>query len=153
MNKKELVRRITAYMRDKNIRKPVSVPKQVLHISDDEGNQKDFVVRKANKSVIFTSDDVEAIVNAFIEEIQEAMKNGEEVSLHGFGTFGLKYRQPRKTKKPGTDDWVDVAARFVPKFSFGNEMRRCAKIYELSLNDKIGISHAILEEIDSKERE
>ncbi len=153
MNKKDLVKNITASMREKDIRKPVSMPKQVLHISDDEGNQKDFTVRKTEKSVIFTNDDVEAVINTFIEIVQNAIKNGETVSLHGFGTFGLKYRKPRKTKQVGTDEWVDVAARYVPKFTFGNELRRCAKIYELSLSDKIDISHAILDELDSKERE
>lgn len=152
MNKKDLVKNITASMREKDIRKPVSMPKQVLHISDDEGNQKDFTVRKTEKSVIFTNDDVEAVINTFIEIVQDAIKNGETVSLHGFGTFGLKYRKPRKTKQVGTNEWVDVAARYVPKFTFGNELRRCAKIYELSLSDKIDISHAILDELDSKER-
>jgi len=153
MNKKDLVKNITASMREKDIRKPVSMPKQVLHISDDEGNQKDFTVRKTEKSVIFTNDDVEAVINTFIEIVQDAIKKGETVSLHGFGTFGLKYRKPRKTKQVGTDEWVEVAARYVPKFTFGNELRRCAKIYELSLSDKIDISHAILDELDSKERE
>lgn len=60
MNRKELVRRIANVMRENNIRKPVSSQKQVFHISDDEGNTKDFVVKKTDKGVLFTYDDVEA---------------------------------------------------------------------------------------------
>ena len=35
----------------------------------------------------------------------------------------------------GTGEWVEIDARYIPKFSFGNDLRLCAKIYELSLND------------------
>ena len=63
MNRKELVRRIANVMRENNIRKPVSSQKQVFHISDDEGNTKDFVVKKTDKGVLFTYDDVEAMMD------------------------------------------------------------------------------------------
>lgn len=137
MNRKELVRRVASVMRENNVRKPVSSPKQVFHISDDDGNTKDFVIRKTDKSVIFTADDVEAIVDACLFVIEDAMKRGEPVSIRGFGTLGLKYRKPRATKKLGTDEWVDIDARYIPKFTFGNDLRMCAKVYELSLQDNV----------------
>lgn len=137
MNRKELVRRVASVMRENNVRKPVSSPKQVFHISDDDGNTKDFVIRKTDKSVLFTADDVEAIVDACLFVIEDAMKRGEPVSIRGFGTLGLKYRKPRATKKLGTDEWVDIDARYIPKFTFGNDLRMCAKVYELSLQDNV----------------
>ena len=137
MNQKELVRRVASVMRENNIRKPVSSPKQVFHISDDEGNTKDFVIRKTNKNVIYTIDDVSSILDACVYVICEALKKGESVTMRGFGTLGLKYRKARATKRPGTEEWVDVAARYIPKFTFGNNLRMCAKVYELSLQDNI----------------
>lgn len=137
MNRKELIRRVASVMRENNVRKPVSSPKQVFHISDDDGNTKDFVIRKTDKSVLFTADDVEAIVDACLFVIEDAMKRGESVSIRGFGTLGLKYRKPRATKKLGTDEWVDIDARYIPKFTFGNDLRMCAKVYELSLQDNV----------------
>lgn len=137
MNRKELIRRVASVMRENNVRKPVSSPKQVFHISDDDGNTKDFVIRKTDKSVLFTADDVEAIVDACLFVIEDAMKRGESVSIRGFGTLGLKYRKPRATKKLGTDEWVDIDARYIPKFTFGNNLRMCAKVYELSLQDNV----------------
>lgn len=136
MNKKELIRRVADVMREKDIRKSVSYPKKVFHISDDEGNTKDFIVKRTNKNVLFNSDDIGAVIDTCLGVICEAIKNGESVSVHGFGTLGLKYREARATKRPGTEDWVEVSARYVPKFVFGNDLRMCAKIYELSLNDK-----------------
>lgn len=135
MNRKELARRISNTMRDSNIRKPVSSPKQVFHISDDEGNTKDFIIKKTNKGVLFTIDDIESVLDACICVIEEALKHGESISVRGFGSLGLHHRKARTTIHPGTGEQVDVSARYVPKFIFGNDLRMCAKIYELSIND------------------
>lgn len=135
MNKRQLVSRVAEVMRLNNIRKQVLVPKKVLHISDDDGNHKDFIVKSADKNVLFSVDDVENILDAIIQVVEESLKAGEPVTIQGFGTLGLKYRKARATKQVGTDEWIDVAARYVPKFSFGNDLRMAAKLYELSLDD------------------
>ena len=123
-------------MRENNIRKPVSSPKQVFHISDDEGNSKDFVIRKTDKSVIYTIDDVEAVLDTCIEVIKDALTRGEEITVRGFGTLALKYRKARSTRLLGKDKQIiDVQARYVPKFAFGNDLRMCAKLFELSLGE------------------
>jgi DNA-binding protein HU-beta len=135
MNKRQLVSRIAEVMRLNNVRKQVLVPKKVFHISDDDGNHKDFVVKSADKNVLFSVDDVENVIDAAIQVIEESLKVGEPVTVQGFGTLGLKYRKARATKQVGTDEWIDIAARYVPKFSFGNDLRMAAKLYELSLSD------------------
>lgn len=136
MNRKELTKRITGVLRDNNVRKPVSTPKHVFHITDDEGNTKDFVIRKTDKSVIYTIEDVDAVLTAFLDVVKDSLSRGEEVTLYGFGTFGLKYRPARYTKKPYTNERIEVAARYVPKFAFGSQLRMSAKLYELSLGDR-----------------
>ena len=135
MNKKDLISKAAEVLRSNNIRKPVSTPKQVFHISDDEGNQKDFVVKKTDKTVLYNMDDVAAILDACLNVIEEAIKHGEEVTIHGFGTLGVHQRAARTTKHPETGEIVKVNARYVPKFSFGNTLRMAAKVYELSLDD------------------
>lgn len=135
MNRMEFVRRVAHEMRENNMRKPVSTPKHVFHISDDEGNSKDFVIKKSDKSVLYTVDDVEAVVNTCIDVIKEVIQTGEPISIKGLGTLGLHHRKARRTVHPETGKPVEVAARYVPKFSFGNDLRRCAKIFELSLED------------------
>lgn len=135
MNKKTLISKTAEVLRNNNIRKPISTPKQVFHISDDEGNQKDFVVRKTDKSVLYTTNDVSAILDACIAVVEDAIKQGEDISIYGFGTLGVHRRAARKTKHPGTGEPVDVAARYVPKFSFGNNLRLAARLYGLGLDD------------------
>lgn len=148
MNKKDFIRCVSDLLRTNDIKKPVSIPKQVFHISDNEGNSKDFTIKKTDKSVLYTRDDVAAIVDACLYVIQELLKRGEPISFHGFGTLGLNYRKPRATKCVGTEEDVVIKGRYVPKFSFGNDLRMCAKIYELSLNDKLPEPEPACDETD-----
>jgi DNA-binding protein HU-beta len=137
MNKKQLISRVVSELHGNGISKRVSVPKQVFHISDDEGNQKDFIIRSVDKTVNFNSTDVGSIIDITLSVIEEALKQGEEVALHGFGTFGLHHRAPSRTKLVGTDEWININARYIPKFSFGNNLKLAAKLYELSLSDSV----------------
>lgn len=135
MNKRQLASRVTEVMRKNNIRKSVLVPKRTFHISDDDGNKKDFVVKSADKNVLFSVDDVETILDTALQVIEDSLKVGEPVTARGFGTLSLQYRKARATKQLGTNDWITIDARYVPKFSFGDNLRMAAKLYELSLED------------------
>lgn len=147
MNRRDLARSAADVLRQNNARKTVTIPKQVLHISDDNGVQKDFTVKRKDKDVLYTIDDVNVILEALICVIKDSLKSGEPVSIHGFGSFGLKYRKPRQTKSVNTDDTITISGRFVPKFSFGNDLRLCAKIYEMSFDDRIEDPAPIYEEL------
>lgn len=72
MNKKELISRVAEVLRSNNIKKPVSTPKQVFHISDDEGNHKDFVVRKTDKSILYNVNDVGVILEACLSVVEDS---------------------------------------------------------------------------------
>jgi len=137
MNHRELARRIAAAMRDDGIKKPVSFPKKVFHISDDEGNKKDFVVRKSEKGVLFTADDINAVILTGIRVIEDALKRGEDITIRNFGSLFLHHRKARSTKNPSTGEPVIIDARYTAKFSPGNGLRLCAKMFELSLDEKV----------------
>ena len=136
MNKKELISKTVDVLRENNVRKPVAAQKTILHISDDHGNHSDFTIKKSDTGLLFTVNDVTAIIDACIAVVEDSIKHGEDVSIHGFGTLGVRHRAARQTKHPGTGDSVSIDARFVPKFNFGNALRMAAKVYELSLSDR-----------------
>lgn len=129
MNKEELVRYATSLLRSGNARKPIRIQRHTFHISDDDGNVAHFVMKKQDKSVIYTIDDVRVILEALIQATEEAIKQGESVSIYGFGTLGLKWREPRETRDFKTGERVTIEGRYVPKFSFGNILRTCANVY------------------------
>ena len=136
MNKKDLINRTVDVLRENDVRKHVTAQKTVLHISDDHGNSSDFVVRKSERGLLFTIGDVSAIIDACLAVVEDAMKHGEDISIHGFGTLGVHHRAARQTKHPDTGEPVTINARYVPKFNFGNTLRMAAKVYELSLSDR-----------------
>lgn len=136
MNKSELTSRVYNLLYKNGVSKKISIPKQTFHISDNTGSYKDFTVKSIDKAVNYNCNDIEAIIEAAILVVEEALKNGEEVSLHSFGKLFLHHRAARKTKLVGTEEWVDVEARYVPKFVPGKNLKMAAKVYELSLEDK-----------------
>lgn len=137
MNKKEFISRVTDALRENNMRKPVSIKKHTFHITDDEGNVANFHIKQQDKNVIYTVDDTANVIEACLAVITDAIKNGEEICFKGFGTLGLHYRAARRTKEPNSGEWCDVAARFVPKFSYGNDLRMAARLYEISMSERI----------------
>ena len=136
MIRKDLARKTAEFLREKNIRKPISIPKQVFHISDDEGNHRDFTVKKTDKNVQYTLDDVETILAACQYVILDAVKAGEDITIKGFGTLGKRYRKPRKLLNVLDGQEIDMPGHYVSWFEPGNDLRRSLQIYEQSLRDR-----------------
>lgn len=148
MNKQELIKSVSDLLSENKIKKHITTPKQVFHISDDDGNSKDFSIKQTEKTIAYTQTDIATIMEACLCVIQESLKRGEPVSIRGFGTLGLTYRKPRITKYIGTDEDVVIDGHFIPKFAFGNDLRMCAKMYELSLGDKMTIVEPFDDNLD-----
>lgn len=148
MNKKEFVRKVAETLRDNNIRKPISSPKHVFHISDDYGNSKDFAVKQSDKSILFTVADIENIVDACLLVVSDSLEKGDSLSIRGFGTLGLRYRKGRKMKDTN-GEWIECPPGFMPKFTCGNDLKRSAKLYEIATQDKLAASRLLRSAGDS----
>lgn len=131
-----MIRRTANVMREREIRKLITIPKRVFHISDSDGNSKDFVVRQTDKGYLYTVDDVAAVVDTVVEVINESIRKGEPVTIRGFGTFGLKYMKPKLVTNVRTGEKVMAEGQFLPKFSFGHDLKMSATAYTLTLKDK-----------------
>lgn len=129
MNRIDFASRISSALRENEVRKPVSSKKYVLHISDDNGNNKDFVIKESSKTVAYTINDVSAILDAAAEVMLDALKNGEKITLHGFGSICLQHVNGGKRKNFETGEMISIPPRYIPKFTSGNELKRCAKMY------------------------
>ena len=68
------------------------------------------VAKKANLS----KSDARAAVEAVVSTIQAAMKNGDKVSLVGFGSFSAPTRPARSGRNPQTGEAIQIPARRVP---------------------------------------
>ena len=56
-------------------------------------------------------------VRWFFDTISEALEAGDEVRIHGFGTFKLAQRKARVGRNPRTGEAVKVPARRVVRFA------------------------------------
>lgn len=62
-------------------------------------------------------------LNAFVEVVSEAMKNGDKVQLVGFGTFEVRNRAARKGKNPQTGAEIKIPACKAPAFKPGKALK------------------------------
>jgi integration host factor subunit beta len=67
--------------------------------------------------------DSETIVNAMFEAMAEALVRGDRIEIRGFGSFGVKQRRARQGRNPKTGDAVAVAAKRIPFFRAGKDLR------------------------------
>lgn len=65
----------------------------------------------------------ELILDAAIRVIQEALQQGEDVKLVGFGTFSKISRKPREGRNPKTGKTVKIPSSYVARFKPGKDLR------------------------------
>jgi DNA-binding protein HU-beta len=70
---------------------------------------------------------VEKTLDAFMDTIAKALKEGDKVSLTGFGTFQCVRRAARTGRNPKTGKEINIDACTVPKFKPGNKLREALK--------------------------
>jgi len=68
--------------------------------------------------------DAEVIVNAVFDSMTEALQQGERIEIRGFGSFVVKSRRAREGRNPKTGEIVAVAAKRVPFFKVGKELKQ-----------------------------
>ena len=82
----------------------------------------EFIDRVAERSGLSKREATKA-VDAFLESVTEALKNGESVSFTGFGKFSAQERAARQGVNPRTGQRVTIEAATVPKFSAGSALK------------------------------
>ena len=62
-------------------------------------------------------------LDAFIDAVGEALKEGDPVALVGFGTFAVRERAARSGRNPQTGATIEIAAGKVPAFKAGKALK------------------------------
>lgn len=66
-------------------------------------------------------------VDAFCASVIDALSQGGEVAIIGFGTFKVSQRTERKGRNPKTGEPLTIAAHRVPKFKAGKALKDAVK--------------------------
>ncbi len=66
-------------------------------------------------------------LEGLLDAIQEALMNGDQVTLVGFGTFLVQERAARTGRNPQTGEKIEILATRAPKFKAGKVLRDAIK--------------------------
>lgn len=85
--------------------------------------KRDLIEEVAQHYPRFSRRDAEVMVNAVFDSMTEALAKSERIEIRGFGSFIVKHRPAREGRNPRTGEVVAVAAKKVPLFKVGKELR------------------------------
>ncbi|MCD3217332.1 HU family DNA-binding protein [Clostridium botulinum C] len=89
-------------------------------------NKTELVNLMAEKAGL-TKKDTELALKAFIESVEEALKEGKKIQLIGFGTFETRERAERKGRNPRTKEEITIPASLVPAFKTSGKFKEIIK--------------------------
>ncbi|MGQ8365106.1 nucleoid-associated protein HU-beta [Glaciecola sp. 1036] len=62
-------------------------------------------------------------LDALTDSVTEALKDGDQVVLVGFGTFSVRERAARTGRNPQTGATIQISAAKVPSFKAGKALK------------------------------
>jgi DNA-binding protein HU-beta len=81
------------------------------------------LIDQVAEKVELSKKEVERILEVIIGAVQNALKEGQKVSVTGLGTFIVKEKKARMARNPKTGEQVQVPAKKAPKFKAGKELK------------------------------
>lgn len=88
---------------------------------------KDALVDAIASKTDLSKKDVEAVLEAFEEKVTEEIRQGNKVTMTGFGTFRVSDRAAREGINPQTKAKITIPAMKVPKFTAGKSLKEAVK--------------------------
>ena len=76
---------------------------------------KNQLIKNVGEKTAFSQQDVNLIVNAFLQEISLGL-NSDNISIKDFGTFRKAIQKARIARNPSTGEQVNVPEKEVVKF-------------------------------------
>jgi len=85
-------------------------------------NKQEFVKHIAEQHKC-TQVEAEKAIDIFTSSVIDALGEGKEVSLIGFGSFSVRKVEARTGRNPRTGDALKIAAYNQPKFKVGQKLK------------------------------
>ncbi len=85
-------------------------------------NKSEFIDAIANSADV-PKNTAAKVVNAMIDTVSDALKDGDSITLVGFGTFLVRERQARTGRNPQTGAEIQIPAAKVPAFKAGKALK------------------------------
>ncbi len=94
-----------------------------------ESLTKADLAEKLFEDLSFNKREAKDLVEAFFDEIRQALESNESVKLSGFGNFELRDKSQRPGRNPKTGEEIPITARRVVTFRPGQKLRARVEAY------------------------
>lgn len=81
------------------------------------------LIEQIQKRTGASREQVETVLEAMLDTIKETVKDGDDVTLMGFGTFTRTVRKERRGYDPSARSEIRIPTMTLPKFRPGKEFR------------------------------
>ena len=85
-------------------------------------NKSELIAKIAEKSGLNQKDAGKAL-DGLTQAVSDALANGEDVTLVGFGTFKVTERKAKKWRNPATGEAIQIPAKKAPIFKAGKALK------------------------------
>lgn len=85
-------------------------------------NKQELINRVAEDCNLSKSE-AACAVDAVFSAVTDALREGDSVSMIGFGTFSVKRREARTGRNPRTGEQIQIAASNIPSFKAGKALK------------------------------
>ncbi len=82
------------------------------------------IIRSLSKKSSISQKDCKLVLDKFAELVADSLRDGESISLFGFGKFDVKFKNARKTYNPITKSNIIIPASKVPVFRAGKNLKQ-----------------------------
>jgi len=86
--------------------------------------KSELIARLAARYSQLVAKDAEFTVKMILDAMTQSLVKGQRIEIRGFGSFVVKQREARAGRNPRTGRRVAVAAKRVPFFKVGKELRQ-----------------------------
>ena len=79
---------------------------------------KNMIVKQISKETNLTQKDCKLCLNSFIDIVNSSLKQGDIVSINGFGKFNVKLRKSRVGFNPKTGEKIVIPNKNIVNFKY-----------------------------------
>lgn len=85
---------------------------------------KNVLIDNIYKTTDFDKQDIQIIIDNFLQELKASLEQGSTIELRGFGTFEARLRKGRSVaRNPKTGELLSVEPHYVAAFRAGQSLK------------------------------
>ena len=90
---------------------------------------KQALIKQLQKEYHYTKKSATTLVDDFVDAVLSNLRQGNTVSIRGFGAFDITKRKGRRAIDPTFHKECQIPEHWAPRFFPGNTMKRVVKMW------------------------